>query len=313
MNLVTQIKNTFLGMSTSQFTLVYDGVGLRDGEMDVRELAPALLGVGKLLEDANRELNHDRANLSVRVKAGFKQGSFVIDLSAQQNIIEQIVGLIKHDPLVETAALVTIIFGGRGLFDLLKRGKGEKPKSVTKLENGNVQMVFNHSEVIVTNNVYHLYQSPDVRKGVRPVVRPLESPGIENLKAIQDKELLGEVKKGDLLGLTQIEMDERILDESQGTRVLQIVSLSFKEDNMWRLSEGGSEDFYSIEDAEFKEKIERSNERFGKNDILKCTVKITTRLTADGSLRTERAILKVLEHIAVARQASLFPKPADQL
>jgi hypothetical protein len=299
-------------MSTSQFTLVYDGEGLRGGEMDVRELAPALLGVGELFEEANRELNQQRAGLSVRVKAGFRQGSFVVDLTAHQNVIEQIIGLIKQDPLVQISALVMLLFGGRGLFDLLMRGKGEKPQSVTKLQDGNTQVVFKDSQLTVTNNVFQLYESPGVRKAVRPVVKPLENPGIEDLKAIQDDRVLSEITKGDLLGLTRIEMDERVVDESEGTRFLQVVSVSFKGDNKWRLAEGGSEAFYSMEDPDFRRKIEQYSEKFGKDDMLKCKVKTTTRVTEDGSLKTEHAIVKVLEHHSAAHQTSLFPRPADQ-
>jgi len=298
-------------MSTSQFSLVYDGDALRAGEMDVRELAPALLGVGELFEEANRQLNAERASLSVNVRAGFKQGSFVIDLSAHQDIIEQIKGLITGEHIVVTAALVTIIFGGRGLFDLLKRSKGEKPESVTTLEDGNVQLVFQNSPVIVTGNVFNLYESPRVRQAVKPVVKPLENPGIDDLKAIQDGEVLSEVTRGDLLGLTRIRMEEKILDESEGIRFLQIVSVSFKEENKWRLAEGQSEAFYSMEDPDFRQKIAQYSEKFGKDDSLKCKVKTTTRVVEDGTLKTDHAILKVLEHYSAAKQTTLFPRPAD--
>lgn len=312
MNLVTQIKNTLLGMSTSQFALVYDGQGLHEAEMDVRELAPALLGVGELFEEANRELNEDRASLSVRVKAGFKEGSFIIDLSAHQTLFEQIKGLILRDPIVEISALVVLLFGGRGLFDLLKIGKGEKPRSVTTLSDGQTQIVFQNSTVTVSNNVFQLYGSPKVRRSVRPVVKPLEQTGIDDLKAIQDNQVLTEVTKGDLLGLTKIEMDERVLDETDSVRFLRIVSLSFKEDNKWRLAEGDGEAFYSMEDDDFLAKIEQYTEKFGKDDILRCRVKTTTRVTQDGSLKTEHAILKVIEHTSAAKQARLFPRPASE-
>jgi hypothetical protein len=308
---VTNLANKLLGMSTAQFSLVYDGEALRAGEMDVRELAPALLGVGELFEAANKQLNENRASLSVRVRTGFRPGSFVIDLTAHQTIIEQLKGLITGEHIIVTAAIVTILFGGRGLFDLLKFGKGEKPESVTKLEDGNVQLAFGHSTTIITGNVFNLYNDPNVRHAVKPVAKPLESPGIDNLKAIQDEKVLNEVTKKDLLGLTRIKMEERVIDESEGIRFLQIVSLSFKEDNKWRLSEGGAEAFYSLDDSEFRQKIEQQSERFGKGDSLKCMVKTVTSVQEDGTLKTDRIIVKVLEHSYAPKQARLFPHPTD--
>lgn len=307
MGAVANFANKLRGMSTAQFSLVYDGEALRAGEMDVRDLAPALLGVGELFEAANKQLNEDRASLSVNVRTGFKPGSFVIDLSAHQTIIEQLKGLITGEHVIVTAAIVTILFGGRGLFDLLKLGKGEKPKSVTKLENGNVQIAFEQSTLIVTGNVFNLYNDPNVRHAVKPVAKPLEASGIDNLKAIQDEKVLNEVTKNDLLGLTRIKMDERVIDESEGVRFLQIVSLSFKGDNKWRLSEGGSEAFYSLEDSEFRLKIEQQVERFGKGDSLKCLVKTITTVLEDGTTRTDHIVLKVLEHYSAPKQAKLFP------
>lgn len=52
------MKNILLlDMSRATLTIAYDGQALRDNAMDVRDLAPAMLGLGQLFDAANSALN----------------------------------------------------------------------------------------------------------------------------------------------------------------------------------------------------------------------------------------------------------------
>ena len=66
-------------MSKETFTIAYDGPALQDGAMEVRDLAPALLALGQLLDAANATLNGDAAKIKLQVKAT-GTGSFEIAL-----------------------------------------------------------------------------------------------------------------------------------------------------------------------------------------------------------------------------------------
>jgi hypothetical protein len=55
-------------MNTAQFSIYFDGPALREGTMDVRDLAPAMLALGDMLEHANRVVNGPEVTVSVRVK-----------------------------------------------------------------------------------------------------------------------------------------------------------------------------------------------------------------------------------------------------
>ena len=65
----------------SRFRITYDGPALESSEMDVRELAPALLAFGDLLDASTRALCGDQVRPRVNVRGSFKTGSFGIDFT----------------------------------------------------------------------------------------------------------------------------------------------------------------------------------------------------------------------------------------
>ncbi|WP_164672344.1 hypothetical protein [Pseudomonas viridiflava] len=65
-------------MSKASLQIVYDGPALQTHEMEVSNLAPALLALGELFEEANTTLNDYRTKVSVNVKGSFKTGCFAI-------------------------------------------------------------------------------------------------------------------------------------------------------------------------------------------------------------------------------------------
>jgi hypothetical protein len=301
------LVNRFRGMSTSQFTLSYDGSLLANGQMDVRELAPALLAAGELLTAANREANENRVELSVKVQAGFERGSFEILLIASQTPLNQLTGLLTGENIVTASALSMLIFGGRGLLDFLKFLKRRKPDEVERLGNGDVKVSLKDSSIVISGNVFNFYQSPAMRRAVAPLAKPLETEGIDVLRAIAEHQVLLELRKDDVASLAEVDMDEKIVSDTERQVVLQIVSLSFREENKWRLWDGSSANLYSMLDADFFSSINKHVHTFGKDDTLVCIVRELVKLTRTGELKTELSVIKVLEHRRAPQQTRMFP------
>ena len=74
---------------SASFTVAYDGDSVKNHLMDVRDLAPALLSIGQLFDEANRVLNGDHASIKLQVKA-LQEGSFEISFEMLQTITRSI-------------------------------------------------------------------------------------------------------------------------------------------------------------------------------------------------------------------------------
>lgn len=112
--------------------IAYDGESLRDGSMDVRDLAPALLAIGNLLQNSNRVINADRGDLAVKVRSDFETGSFEIYFELIQSLSSQAHMFITGEHL-ETAQQIAELVGlttggGGGVIGALKPFKMLKGK-----------------------------------------------------------------------------------------------------------------------------------------------------------------------------------------
>jgi hypothetical protein len=145
-----------------------------------------------------------------------------------------------------------------------------------------------------------------MRRSIKPVLTPLEREGIDVLRAISERQVLLEIEKKDVPSLAEVDMEEKVISDTEREAFLQIVSLSFKEDNKWRLWDGNSSSFYAIEDKNFLTDIDQHSETFGKDDTLKCKIREVVRLNREGELKTEQSIVKVLEHRRAEKQTRLF-------
>ncbi len=72
----------------------YDGQALAGHEMNVQDLAPALLAVSNIVQIANRKFNGDGATIRVLVDADVEQQCFQLDLSLVQSLFDQAAVLV---------------------------------------------------------------------------------------------------------------------------------------------------------------------------------------------------------------------------
>ena len=295
-------------MSTATFTITYCGPALDSNRMDVKELAPALLAFGSLLEESNRVLNGGSTAVTVKVKR-FEAGSFGISFEVNQQLLAQMIQLFSGDHVTAASNLVQLLgFSSTafyGLWRLVKKARGRTPKGGRKLQDGNIELDFGDERILIPDKVADLYRDVRVRKELENTIKPLERKGIERIEIKDGQNVIDYAEKEDISSFLVPEFQEETVAEDERIAMFSIVSLSFKEDNKWRLSDGTSSFYVTIHDEKFLRKVNENLIYFSKGDILKVRLVTRTWETMDG-IRTEYNATEVLDHKSAARQLS-FP------
>lgn len=193
-------------------TIRYDGPALSGHEMDVQDLAPALLALADLIQIANRKFNGTDADIKVLVNADVEQRCFMIDISLVQSFLDQARGFLGSDHVKtarEIAEWIGILGGGAvGLFQLLKFLRGSRcegsPLRIQTDGAGNVIVTGNGNSIVVPQPVYQLAQEPKAIEKAKGVMRPLAREGYETLAFLQGDVEAFEVNKAEAEGIADL-------------------------------------------------------------------------------------------------------------
>lgn len=289
-------------MSSASFQIVYDGYALEGSTMDVRELAPALLALGNVLDEANNTFNSGHAKISLRVSASFKSGCFGVDLSVVQGILDQALGLLKQTPIESAKELVELLgfiaAPTVGLVKLILWLKNRPIREVIVLADGMVEVVVDGDKIITERKTIELLRNYRLRLALEAAIfEPLDKDGIDTVAFTTGKtnESFIIIEKADKAWFKAPPQDEELLDQSTETVSLQLVSISFKGDNKWRFYDGNSTFYATILDADFLNNVSLSIAQFGAGDILKVSLNKRKWLVGD-TLKSEFEVIQVLDH-----------------
>lgn len=288
------------------FSIKYDGPALANHQMDVRELAPALIALSEMLEQANKAAFPDAAEVRVNVQGNFKGGSFGVDLIALQSVAQQIVSMFSGAEATASANLFAILtgiglLGPGGLIGVIKWLKGRKPSTI-RFEGDKTIFELRTTETVESFEVDlvagKLYQSRIVRQSLAKVIKPLEREGVDVFACGRDGATEAVVSKGDVPWFEMAASEADVVSDNVSEAVLlQIESAVFKDDNKWRFSDGATSFFAEISDEDFLAKINSGDERFGKGDVLIVDLRRVQSIS-DSGLKLEYTVIKVREHRA---------------
>jgi hypothetical protein len=290
-------------MSKETFHVLYDGPALANHEMDVRDLAPALLALGQVLEEANSAINDGRAKVQVQVRASFKTGCFGIELDLVQSLIQQAQSLFTQDHIASAKTLlewVGLVMGGKEgvstLIGFMKWLRGRKIDKIVLLDNGNMKVVLDEESLEVESQIIELFRRSDLRKALEGVLKPLDKDGIDKFAVVnrtQSQEFVV-IDKSERVYFTAPAPQAETLSEEEIVMNLQLVNVAFRDDNKWRFSDGNSTFFALVEDIDFLNKVQ-GNEPFSRGDILRARLRRIQVLSGE-DMKTEYRLLQVLDH-----------------
>lgn len=294
-------------MSNASFQVVYDGPALVGSTIDVRELAPALLALGEVIEQANASLNTSNTRIALRVSASFKSGCFGIDFSVVQGLLDQALALFNQTP-VASAKELTELLGfvatpGVGLIWVIKWLRNRPIKEVVVLENGRVRIVVDGDSLETERATIELLRNFRLRQALQQAVMdPLTRDGFDSV-AVTDNPEAGfvTINRNERHYFAAPAAEEEQLEDRIETANLQLVNVSFREENKWRFSDGASVFYAAMMDDAYLNKVQTGEETFAAGDIL--IVKLRKRQWLSGeTMKSEYEIVEVVDHRKAAPQ-----------
>jgi hypothetical protein len=315
-------------MKSASLQVVFDGEALKDGQIEVRDLAPSLLALADLYGHTNQYLNGEKSNLKIFVKADVKKGSFHVDLHLVQGWIESakqmvITGQLKQvDEVISSIQSIGTNAGGIvvGLLGLWRFFKGKPTPTPVAQDKINVTFIGDDNQYLnSTVQTMNIYNIQAIRQDIRGFFGPLMQEGIDELRVGSDSVPTANdtILKSEVIdALRGRDEEESPNVEKQLQLRLTIEKASFNPNYKWTFSNNGNRIGAKITDREFNSRIADRSLQFTKGDMIVATVEQASSVDPEtGDMTLKYTVTRVLQYLPSMRQQSFGsikePGPAD--
>lgn len=181
------------------------------------------------------------------------------------------------------------------------------------LENGNVKIVVADGDAIETERrTLDLLRNFKLRQALeQAITEPLDRDGYESVALTTDAQrgfvIIQKAERSYFRAPP--EENEDLLDQTDSAN-LQLMSVSFKEDNKWRFSDGSNTFAAAITDAEFLSRVSLGVETFAAGDIMNVRLRRRQWL-AGNTIKSEYEVVEVVSHRKAMVQIPMLLRPEN--
>jgi hypothetical protein len=304
------------------------------GEIDVFELAPTLLSLGQLVQEANRTLYPEGQEIAVNVKP-FKQGSFIVDVVLFfPSHLQQLLDLIQHTSpeqvkhLLESLGIIGTAAGAAtvSVLGVIKKLKGRVDK-VEELKPGEFRYSSDNNSVTVGQDVHNLIQNSTITQNIVNVYsKPLEKENVDRIDSYlegEKEQTKVEVTKDDAPAIKEFadtvgrllpaEQGEEIVKENVTTMFLNPKRGAFEGDGMqWSFHKGSDVITATIKDPVFLNQVASGEIRPNHHDLMEVQIVEKQRVIGTEVKAPVYEIPKVIKYtVGGPAQQSLLPPPTE--
>lgn len=279
--------------------------GTNTNSIDANTLINSILHFTSLVQEINKQLQNNR-KVNVKVVA-IEPGSFIVNIIVESGLIDTVTNLFTKENIAIAGGVVTTL---KGVFEVAKLLKGDKPKSIETLENSYKIDSMNGESKIIDNRVFNVYNAPVIKQILSKEFETLENDTEVQSFEVTDKNgsNIAEFERNEFSDLANIEhIPDAATRINPKVVVLNIITLSFDPKKKWEFMLDGHKILATIKDEIFFEHIDKG-EAFAKGDTLKVEIEITQYFNelAQAYGNHSYKVVKIIEHIRRSEQGKIF-------
>ena len=278
------------------FSIEFSGKSFDSHEIPASALAQSLLALDGLAKKSAEALYGKDVSVELRVKAGFKQGSFIADLvAACHNDPATAVAVASGAATIAGGSVVGVI---KGTIRLVKFLRGKKVSAVAaNKETGKTQVTNEHGDTNYFDNcVVTIYNMNRVQSQLSRLTQTLDQEGTDSITitSSEDSESGEIITKEDRQFFRHEE--GMVLTDNEAEVILEVVGPMINgSPKGWRFSDGedGVEFVATVEDEEFLADVKARKIKFECGTSIRAVVRTVQRKNLHTI--TDRTIVEVKE------------------
>ncbi len=294
-------------VADEQFVISYDGPALETNRMDVRLLAPALLGLADLMQASSRVVNPEGGPPGLHIEAT-RSGSFAVELLLVDpaSVIQQVVSIFSGEESTAAANALAIFGAATGAVGFLVHLARKRIRRQEEVRPGWMRVTFDDNTTIeMPTASVQLASDLAFRKAASAMVEPLRMDGIDSVEITRQTTEVVRVVRADLPGFEIPTEGDLLLSDTMRTVALRLLNVAFVSGHKWKVSDGDNDLFVTMGDFPFLNRVETNQESFRAGDILRCTLRTQQWQQTNGAIRNENTVVQVLDHIPGPRAVPL--------